>query len=256
MPEILRGFADWRRWAWLGVYDVRLQNRRSFFGMWWPTLANAAFVFGVGYMFSALMGQDLQTFLPHLALGYIVWQVIGAGVSHAGQVFTGAERVLLEAVLPINTIVLRSLTRVAFQLSLTLTVPAVVFFYIGQAPAVTSPLAILGILANFLILHGTILFLGLLCARFRDLGFLIDSVMRLVFFLTPVLWMPSQASFARSVMLDLNPFYYMIEVVRAPILGEVPSLFVYLVVLLMIFASNAVGILTYSIFRKRLVYWL
>ena len=70
-------------------------------------------------------------------------------------------------------------------------------------------------------------------ARFRDIMPIVNSLMQIAFFLSPVIWKPEQLG-ERAVWLPLNPFYDMLEIVRAPLLGEVPSPLVW------------VGALTYS----------
>ena len=66
------------------------------------------------------------------------------------------------------------------------------------------------------------LLLGAFCARFRDIGPIVGSVMQIAFFLTPVIWQPEQLGPSRW-MLPLNPFFALLEIVRAPLLGTVPS---------------------------------
>ena len=64
---------------------------------------------------------------------------------------------------------------------------------------------------------------GILSTRYRDIPQVILNLVQVVFFVTPVFWsvssLPSRPSFV-----VLNPFYHMLEIVRAPLLGEVPPL--------------------------------
>ena len=66
------------------------------------------------------------------------------------------------------------------------------------------------------------LLLGAFCARFRDILPIINSVMQIAFFLTPVIWKPEQLRHL-AWLLPLSPFYDLIEIVRAPLLyGTLP----------------------------------
>ena len=56
---------------------------------------------------------------------------------------------------------------------------------------------------------------------------IVNSVMQIMFFLSPVIWKPEQLG-PLAVWLPLNPFYDMLEIVRGPLLGEVPSPLVWL----------------------------
>jgi lipopolysaccharide transport system permease protein len=66
------------------------------------------------------------------------------------------------------------------------------------------------------------LLLGAFCARFRDIGPIVGSVMTIAFFLTPVIWQPEQLG-RHAWLLPFNPFYALLEIVRAPLLGHIPS---------------------------------
>jgi lipopolysaccharide transport system permease protein len=45
--------------------------------------------------------------------------------------------------------------------------------------------------------------------------------MQIAFFMTPVIWKPEQLG-SRQALLWLNPFFDLLEIVRAPLLGAVP----------------------------------
>jgi lipopolysaccharide transport system permease protein len=51
---------------------------------------------------------------------------------------------------------------------------------------------------------------------------IVNSVMMIAFFLSPVIWKPEQLG-VHAVWLPINPFYDMLEIIRAPLLDEVAS---------------------------------
>jgi ABC-type polysaccharide/polyol phosphate export permease len=97
--------------------------------------------------------------------------------------------------------------------------------------------------------------LGTLCARFRDIPPIVQTITQMMFLLTPILWRPNQIP-GRELFYLLNPFYYLVEIIRAPLEGRAPSLFVWTVVLAMTAAGFVVSLLFFSRFRNRIVYWL
>ena len=66
------------------------------------------------------------------------------------------------------------------------------------------------------------MFFGMLSARFRDFPQIITSLIQVVFYVTPILWQPSQLGSKRYVLVDFNPVYYFIEIVRSPLMGHLP----------------------------------
>ncbi|QNT78209.1 ABC transporter permease [Entomobacter blattae] len=67
------------------------------------------------------------------------------------------------------------------------------------------------------------LFLGTLGARYRDVSPMIASILPILFFMTPMIWKPDLIYLGRQYML-LNPFFPLIEIMRAPLMGEIPRL--------------------------------
>ncbi len=253
---VVDGLFDWRRWGWLGIYDIRLQNRRSFVGMWWPTLSLAIFSFGVGLLFSRLMGRPLEIYLPHLALGWLTWTFIAGGVGAGTMVFIQGRAVLEEAMLPPNTLILRSLSRLTIQFLQGLVVVAAIFILISKPLTWMALFALAGLALNIVTLHGAMMFLGAVCARWRDLQHLVEAVMRFLFFMTPILWIPDEPGSGRSILVDWNPFYYMIEVVRGPLDSGTVSPLAFGVSAGLAAGANMLGILAFSLSRRRLIYWL
>ncbi|MDA4809400.1 ABC transporter permease, partial [Enterobacter hormaechei] len=63
--------------------------------------------------------------------------------------------------------------------------------------------------------------LAVVCTRYRDLTQIIQNVMQVGMYVTPIMWQPHQLPADKSMlMLDLNPFYHLISVVREPLLGQ------------------------------------
>jgi lipopolysaccharide transport system permease protein len=79
--------------------------------------------------------------------------------------------------------------------------------------------------------------------------------MQIAFFLSPVIWKPEQLG-DKAVWLPFNPFYDMLEILRAPLLGEVASRFVWLGAL---GYSALLCVLAWTFFmraRGRIAFWI
>ena len=98
-------------------------------------------------------------------------------------------------------------------------------------------------------------YIGIFSARFRDIPQLINSVVQIIFFVTPIMWKPELLG-RRAYIADLNPFYHLLEIVRAPLLGHVPSLLNYLAVLLITAINLGLAGLVFTRFRSRIAYWI
>jgi ABC-2 type transport system permease protein/lipopolysaccharide transport system permease protein len=92
-------------------------------------------------------------------------------------------------------------------------------------------------------------------ARFRDVPPLISSLVQIIFFVTPIMWQPELLR-GRTYIADLNPFYHMLEIVRAPLLGNPPSTRSYVAVLLITVINVGVSGAFFARFRSRISYWV
>ena len=69
--------------------------------------------------------------------------------------------------------------------------------------------------------------LGIVTTRFRDLTPITQSIVQLMFFMTPIVWIyedflnsPNPAIADRARLAELNPFLHFLEIVRRPLLGQ------------------------------------
>jgi ABC-type polysaccharide/polyol phosphate export permease len=100
------------------------------------------------------------------------------------------------------------------------------------------------------------LVLAILGARFRDIIPVVKSVIQVVFFLTPVMWRPDVLSPSKQFIVYLNPFSAFIEIVRAPMLGALPSVYNMIMALLMTMLGMFVSYQLFFRYRSRIIYWL
>jgi ABC-type polysaccharide/polyol phosphate export permease len=97
--------------------------------------------------------------------------------------------------------------------------------------------------------------LGIFSARFRDIPPLIANFVQLVFFVTPILWQKEILQ-QRAWIANFNPFTYLIEIVRKPLLGQPLPLNSWLIVLGFTALNIAVATLFYRRYRWRIPYWM
>ena len=253
--DIVQGASATHLWGSLGWQDIRLHYRRSKLGPFWLTISMGLLVGMMSTLYGALFKIDLVRYTPFMALGFIIWTFISGMISDASRVFINAESIIKQTDLPLSMHVFRGEWRNFIILGHN----AVIFLFVAVifsvAPGWTSLLAVPGLV--LLCLNGiwTGLLLGLVSARFRDVPPIVESVLRILFFLTPVIWMPDLLP-DRTALLDWNPFFHFLEVVRAPLLGEVPTLRSWLMVLGVTVGGSLLTFLMYVRYRRRIAYWV
>ena len=255
LDDLRRGLLAFELWAYLGWHDIRQRYRRSLLGPIWLTLSTAIFVSAIGFLYAKFFGQPVGEFLPFVAIGFIVWILLQTSVTEACVVFVESESVIKQIKLPFSVHVSRMLCRnfVIFLHNL-LIVPVVL---LATGKSITWSVLVLPI--SLLLLAWNCFWIGLVlatvCARFRDIPPLVGSVMQLVFFLSPVIWLPAILG-NRGWIATYNPVHHLMDLIRAPVLeGRIPwdSLAVALAIAL---AGSAVSFAVFAHFRHRLAYWI
>ena len=256
MRDLWRGWRDYRElWLTVGLYDIRKRYRRSVLGPFWITVSVGTFILGLSFIYAPLVGGDMKSFLPFIAFGFIAWQFISQLLLDGCNVFIANGPIIQQLRAPLSVYIYQTVWRHLIILAHNFLIYVVVAVAYGLWPSWQTLLVIPGILLvcinglSFGMLFGT------LCARYRDIPPFVTTITQMMFLLTPILWRPDQVP-GREFVYELNPFYYLVQVIREPLEGVSPSLFVWAVAVGLTAVGFLVSLLFYSRFRNRIVYWL
>lgn len=255
--DIRRALTSHHQITTLGWQDVATRYRRSVVGAFWLTINKAVLITAIGLVFGTLFGQPMDKFLPHIAVGLIFWGFITATLDSACTGFIGKKGIILQINLPLYTHLMRDLWNETIILAHNVIIIPVLMLIFQAGIGLSIFLIIPGFLLLLLNLMWMSLILAVLCTRYRDVTQIVQNVLQVLFYLTPVIWnadlMPDRVS---PLVLDINPFYHLLELVRAPIEGKVPSMLSWIYVSVMAIIGWAVSLPFYGFFRKRIAYWL
>jgi ABC-type polysaccharide/polyol phosphate export permease len=119
----------------------------------------------------------------------------------------------------------------------------------------TALLAIPGLVLVYINQAWVTLSLAILCTRYRDVQQIVATGIQIMLFATPIIW-PVSALGPAVIIANINPLHHLIEVVRAPMLGEVPPVLSWVAVVVCAVAGWTVAILLLRRATRRLVFWL
>jgi lipopolysaccharide transport system permease protein len=242
--------------AWtLGWLDIRLRYRGSMLGPLWLTLSTGIMVGALGYLYAGIFHTDINSYLPFLALSLVLWGFLASVVSESCSAFTESEGIVRAVRMPFFLFAARLLIRNVLVLAHNILVIVVVYAAFKVWPGWHGLLAVPGLLLWGFDSLALVLMLGTFCARFRDILPIVASVMQIAFFMSPVIWMPEQLGRGQA-LLPFNPFFDLLEIVRAPLLGTPPAEGIWLGAMLY---SIVLWVLAWSLFtraRGRIAFWI
>lgn len=254
--DFVCGILSFKTWASLGLYDIRLRYKRTLLGPLWITIGTAVTFTMMAMLFSAVLKQDIRQFLPYLGAGMIIWSLISSVVTEGPSIFIQYHHIIDTIKMPLTVHPLRCVFRNLLIFSHNLVAYLIVVAFVGDLPGASALLLFITLPILCLALFSAALLLAMIGARFRDVGQMIGVVMQLLFFLTPIIWSPSDIPHGRKYWVTGNPFHHLLEIVRQPLLGELPS-----TLSLTVAGATSIGLalIAYAVFavmRRRVSYWL
>ena len=256
LADVAAGLQMWRLAGTLGWFDIRLRYRGSMLGPFWLTLSTAVMVAALGVLYSSLFKMDLHDYLPFLALSLVLWAFVSTLVGEACTCFQGAEGMIRSVRLPFTLYALRVIVRNVLVLAHNVVVIVAVYAVFDVWPGTMALAAVPGLLLWLVDGLACCLLLGAVCARFRDIPPIVGSVMQIAFFVSPIIWRPEMLAGTGAAWLPFNPFYTLLEVVRAPLLGQAPEWHVWLSALGFSAVLGAVAWMGFARVRSRLAFWV
>lgn len=246
-----------RRLCWtLAWLDIKLRYRGSLLGPFWLTISTAVMVAAMGGIYASLFHMNLREYLPFLTLSLVLWNYLAALVAEASAGFTSSEAMIRSVRMPFSLyaarIVLRNIVVLAHNLVVIVAMYAIYAIWPGRAGLLAIPGCALWLVDSLAL--STLL--GALCARFRDIPPIVASLLQMMFFVTPVIWRPELVPPQRQWLLVFNPFFSLLEVVRGPLLGEVPTAGAYLSAIVASAVLIGISWLLFVRVRGRIAFWV
>jgi lipopolysaccharide transport system permease protein len=255
LRDVVDGTALWPLWVTLGWNDIRQRYRRSLLGPFWLTASMAIMVVSLGFIYARIFKTDINEFLPFLCVGLLVWGFVSSTLNEAGTLFIGSESYIKQVRLPFSLYVYRFVWSRLIIFAHNFVIYLGILLYFRISPGVVAFEAIPGLLVvsvNALLVS---LYLGMSSARFRDIPQIVASVVQIVFFVTPIMWKPEFLG-ERSFLVEINPFFHLIEIVRAPLLGHSPTAENYAAVAIITIVNLFIASSFFVKYRPRIAYWV
>ncbi|MEZ5960377.1 MAG: ABC transporter permease [Hyphomonadaceae bacterium] len=255
LVDLANGVRRWRTSFDLAVQDIDLRYKRSILGPFWISAALIATVLALAYVFADVFQSDFVTYVSYIGTGLLAWQLIVALVNEGAGSVTDHAGFLKNVPMPLSVIAGHVVWRNAIVFVHNLVAIFVVLLSFGAQFGIQVLLVAPGAAIILTFGYFVALALGPICTRFRDIPLVIQSIMQVLFFLTPIFWMPSAVSH-RPMFVAGNPFAHLIALVREPMLGNYPTVLNWQVGLWCCATAAIAALAVVSATRRRITLWL
>lgn len=257
--DCISGLKNSQLWMFLGWQDIRQRYRRSVLGPFWLTISTGIMVAMMGTLYGRLFKLPLDVYIPYLAVGTVVWTLIASIINESCNVFTSAESLIKQTRMPLSLHVYRMIWR---NLVIFFHNAVILFFIkqiygwnIGVSGFVSFAFGLFAIAINAAWIG---ISLGSICARYRDVSQIILNLTQVAFLITPIMWLPSilEGRVMGMWLIEFNPFYHFVEIVRAPILQNDFPRTSWRIVSIVSTVGCFCGMYLLGRVKKRVAYWL
>ena len=255
MMDLRGGIGAWRLGHLMAWQDIKKRYRRSTLGPVWLTLSSAVQILTISFLSSFLFNSSLQRSLPFVCAGMLFWGMISQMINDGSYLFLSTQSYLMQIKRPLTLFVIQAIWRNMIILAHN----SVIYFVIAIILVVIPSSAILiwplGFVLDLVCLSWMVLFVAIVSVRYRDVPVIIQNVLGIVFWFTPLMYFPEQLG-SQQYLVEYNPLTHMIALLRAPLIGSVPTIENWIVVLSVTVLGWITTFLFFARFRARVVYWL
>lgn len=256
--DIKQGLKDWRIWLMLASQDIKLRYRRSVLGPFWITISMAITAYSMGFLYAHLFRTDMKQYYPFLVAGMLSWSLISNVITELTDTFTNGDGLIKQIKLPYSIYIHRIAARhmIIFFHNLLVMIPILIIFHDSVKVDQYTLMLIPNLFLTYINTISFGLILAMIGARYRDVSQIIKSLIQVAFFVTPVMWNPAVLPPSYQVFLNFNPFYIFVELIRAPLTGQLTPALIYGIAACITLAGLTICAMMFKRYRARIIYWL
>ena len=237
--------------------DLQLKYKRSVLGIAWAIITPLGLVLIIGVVWTMVFGADPRVFIPLLFSGLNTWLFINASADGGSMALLAAEGYLKQTTVNAQIFPIR-VALVAFinLLYAVLTFFGIYLFLQPEAFGISMLMCIPGLAIVLIFCIALANFASIANLYFRDFQPLQGLILQAFFYATPIIY-PAQVLQDRgfSIIYQINPFYYFIEIVRRPMMGNGPAQPVeYAVAIIIAAALFLISVLVVMRLKKHLAF--
>jgi lipopolysaccharide transport system permease protein len=241
----------------LGWQEIKHRYKRSLLGPFWLTISMGVQLATIFLVFGSILQAPMVDYIPYVTAAMITWAAISSTLLESCGAFLSSSSMIKQMPVPLFVYVQKVVWRnilmyfhniVLFPIAMLLVHRPINGYLLYIIPG--SILFILNILWISLVL-------AVLSARYRDLPMTVNSVIPVFVYITPIMWLPDMMpGHFGTGFVDFNPVYHLLQLVCAPLLGQIPSATTWIACSTAAVIGWAWAIALYARSRDRIVFWL
>lgn len=208
----------------LALYEIKSKYQMHYLGILWQFLNPFIqvcvywFVFGLGLRNGAPVGDT--PFLIYLLIGLVPWFFISPSIIQGSNSIYSKVNLVSKMKFPVSILPTIAIVTNTFNFIIMFVVLIIIAYFYDIALSLYMIQIPYYILCMYVFLYAFTLLFSTISAIIRDFQLLIQSTMRLLFFMTPIFWNINSFSEKYKTIIELNPLTYIISGFRDSLLSS------------------------------------
>jgi teichoic acid transport system permease protein len=225
LAEYLGAMWERRSFA-MALADAELGAQRSgtVLGRLWPVI-DAVFQAALYWLLFSVLRQQSDTSMLTIIVGSLfLFSITSSALSEGPRSIRSSRHLILNSTFPLAILPATSLIKALLRFRLM--VPVYVALHLVVGASVGTGIAVLPLLLDIQLAAtaGLVLLLAVVTTRVRDFDSVLNYLVRIVMFTTPVIYPATLfPDDLRPVIAAVNPFFALFTAYQAIILGQVPE---------------------------------
>jgi ABC-2 type transport system permease protein/lipopolysaccharide transport system permease protein len=255
LKDLRAGFQLSHVWTYQAYHEISAKYKRTVLGSLWIAGSMVFTSLAFAIVFGAIFHQSLQDNLPYIMGGLMSYGLVACVLTEGPDIYLSNTGIISNHAYPFTyynfewafkNLLLFAHNLVVFEISLVILQRLVVPHW---SIVIGLPIVVI----NIFTWGGLI---SLISSRYRDLRFLMPYLSQLIMFITPVTYKASIMTGIRRYIVDFNPVYPFIEMVRSPLLGTAMPLHYWPMAISVTLLGVVLWLIFFSMFRKRIAFWV
>lgn len=207
----------------LAQFQLKISNHDNYLGMAWelinPILQIFVYWFAFGFGIRSNSPVDGVPFILYLLVGISMWFFVNQGILEGTKSIGTKYNQVAKMNFPLSAIPAYILTSRFYGHIILVAVIILICILAGVEPSIQIIQLFIYLPLVYIFAYSVSLFTSTLGVIIRDTQMAMQAILRMMFYLSPILWVPEKGSFVEAVM-KLNPVFFFAEAYRASILYD------------------------------------
>jgi len=222
LKDFLKCFLNFRYWSYFALINIKIKYRDSIIGPFWNIISSTILVLVLSFGYSSFLNSaDFKNFIYYIALGIFTWIFISNCINEGTSILETKKNIILEQSTNIKFFIYELIFS---NFIIYLHSFVVIFILLIISDTHIDFNFLLSILGLSIILLNLIFFINILMILspiFKDIKKIVENLLLIFFFATPVIWNEEVMTLKLKFLLNFNPFYHLISIFRDPLLNKI-----------------------------------